>query len=604
MNKHNVKKEYTMRKNKYFSQFKEEKKKYDKLSNLRLMVFGGIILGGVFIYYNYSILGAGIILCSIISFIYLVLQHEEVKKKKEMSYALMNVNQKSLDRINGKWKKSTNKGELYVDVNHQYSYDLDVFGHASLYQWISEAFTYTGKHFLKNVLINPVKKIEEIRKRQSSILELADNLDWRQNFLASGSFIKNENKSPESLIKWAEKITRLFEKTWVRVGIKMMSTVTVLSILFTFLIHVYFIYLAFGMLFINAILFLLELKYYSNVFEVAIKNKNTISVYKDLLNKIENESFKSEYINEIKSNLLDSKKNSTSKQIKKLSIIVEMMSLKYSNVFYLIINLFFLWDYHCIVALEKWKRKSGKNIRKWVEGIGKFEELLSFSNIPYENSKWAIPKFVEKKHTFLAKEMGHPLLHPEERICNNLSINGFGNILLITGSNMSGKSTLLRTVGINLVLAYSGAPVCAKDFTCSVMDVYTSMRVNDNLEKKISSFYAELLKIKTIVEAANKDNSILFLLDEIFRGTNTKDRHLGAKAVLKKLGQIGAIGLVSTHDLELGELEEDKEINVKNYHFTEKYINEKIIFDYKLYPGISKTTNAIYLMKMVGISDF
>lgn len=211
-----------------------------------------------------------------------------------------------------------------------------------------------------------------------------------------------------------------------------------------------------------------------------------------------------------------------------------------------------------------------------------------------------MPKILNSQSTIKAKELGHPLL-TNQRVCNDIEISGKTKVLLVTGSNMAGKSTYLRTAGINLVLAYSGAPVCSESFSCGVMDIHTSMRVSDDLQNNVSSFYAELLRIKEIVKATKKEKQVFFLLDEIFKGTNSEDRHEGAKMLIKRLLRDNAIGLVSTHDLELGDLEEESSRRVKNYNFQEYYEDDKIHFDYKLRRGVSTTRNAMYLIKMIGI---
>lgn len=208
-------------------------------------------------------------------------------------------------------------------------------------------------------------------------------------------------------------------------------------------------------------------------------------------------------------------------------------------------------------------------------------------------------KVFEGSPSLKATALGHPLLNGN-RVCNDLVFHPPMNVMLVTGSNMSGKSTFLRTAGINLVLAYAGAPVCATSFSCSIMHLFTCMRVSDNLEKSISSFYAELLRIKMLVEAVDKNQRVFFLLDEIFKGTNSRDRHTGAKILVKKLSRAKALGLVSTHDLELADLDKESE-NIKNYHFREYYRDDRIFFDYKLRPGVSTTRNAAYLMRMAGI---
>ena len=267
--------------------------------------------------------------------------------------------------------------------------------------------------------------------------------------------------------------------------------------------------------------------------------------------------------------------------------------------YYIPINILTLWDYQCLINLQRFKKASGASLKSWLEVIGEMEALNSLSTIAYEHSDWAMPKFQDGSPIFKAKSLGHPLLGAS-RVYNDIHIEKSQNVLLITGSNMSGKSTLLRTTGINLVLAYAGAPVCAESFYCSIMDIYTCMRTSDNLEKNISSFYAELLRIKKLVTATENKTPIFFLLDEIFKGTNSIDRHTGAKVLVSKLSNENALGFVSTHDLELGEIENTNK-KVKNYHLKEYYKDDKLYFDYKLRTGVSTTRNALYLMKMAGL---
>ena len=234
-----------------------------------------------------------------------------------------------------------------------------------------------------------------------------------------------------------------------------------------------------------------------------------------------------------------------------------------------------------------------------MDTIAELEALSSLAIIHRDYPAWRFPEINAESFGIVAVKMGHPLLGTS--VCNDLAMEKGSGILLITGSNMSGKSTLLRTVGINLVLAYAGAPVFAERFNCSLLRIYTCMRVSDNLGENIYSFYAELLLIKQIVSASNSEGKIFFLLDEIFKGTNSQDRHAGAKALIRQLSKVGAMGLVSTHDLELGDMERESDRRIRNYHFREYYKNDEIHFDYKLRSGISTTRNAMYLIKMAGI---
>ncbi|OIJ16791.1 hypothetical protein BKP45_20985 [Anaerobacillus alkalidiazotrophicus] len=592
-----------MRLKKYAEQYNKAKRQCNILSNLRLAALLAIIFGIILFYFEYRIFGILFSICTFVTFVILIVQHEKVKKRKELALSLSRINQQAVNRINGKWVEFKDNGEEYMNQKHQYSVDLDIFGQASVFQWINNTFSFFGRKFLKNTLTEPEKDIIKIKERQAAINELAGKLDWRQHFLADGSATENRMNNPESLFKWAENENHLFRRPWLVWGIRFLSLTTLVSLLVTFLIDIGFFYITVILLLTQLILFMIGLRSYLNANKFTDLQKDEILTYQKLLTKIEKENFESKYLSELKSSLIDSNGHYASKQINELSFIVDMMSFKYSPLIYFLLNVIFLLDYHCMIDLEKWKKKSGNSVRTWLTVIGKFEEISSLTTIRYDNPNWCSPQLTNSKQNLSAKNMGHPLLVSNACVGNDLNIRSSGNILLITGSNMSGKSTLLRTVGLNLVLAYIGAPVCANDFKCSVMDIYTSMRVSDNLEKKISSFYAELLRIKTIIQAANKNNSIFFLLDEIFKGTNSKDRHIGAAAVIRKLSKMGAVGLVSTHDLELGELEIEKDIDVENYHFSERYLNNQIVFDYKLHSGVSKTTNAIYLMKMVGIDE-
>lgn len=570
---------------------------------MRLVTSLGIIFGAILFYFKYRIFGGFFSISSLVTFIIFFVQHYKAKKRKKLAFSLEGINLQAINRINGKWVEFKDNGDEYLDQEHQYSVDLDIFGQASVFQWINNTFTFLGRTFLKNALIEPEKDILKIKERQAAINELAGKLDWRQHFLAEGNATEDAMNNPYLLFEWAENKNEFYRRPWLVWGIRLMSLTTLISIFITFLINISFIYITGILLFIQLILFIIGVIFNMNANKGTDLHKDAILTFQKLLTRIEKENFESKHLSELKASLVDSNGNYASKQMNELAFIVDMMSFRYSPIIYFLLNVIFLLDYHCMVDLEKWKKKSGYSVRTWLTVIGKVEELSSLTTIRFDHPNWCEPEFSHSKNHLSAKNMGHPLLSSTARVSNDLTIKGSGSILLITGSNMSGKSTLLRTVGLNVVMAYLGAPVCANEFQCSMMDIYTSMRLNDNLEKKISSFYAELLRIKTIIQAASTENSILFLLDEIFRGTNSKDRHLGAKSVIKKLSKIGAVGLVSTHDLEMSELEIDKDIKVENYHFSERYVNNQIVFDYKLHAGVSKTTNAIYLMKMVGIDE-
>ena len=330
-----------------------------------------------------------------------------------------------------------------------------------------------------------------------------------------------------------------------------------------------------------------------NIFEDL---KYRIKTYVEALELIEKENFQSNIIKSIKSNL-DMNGKSASKELKSLEKITSWLYDR-GNAFYLLLNCYLLWDYQILSKLEKWKSSNKDEFYKWMISLGDFEALVSLAGFTYNNHGWATPK-INDDYTLKGKNLSHPMLG-EKGVGNSFDINKDKRVILITGSNMSGKSTFLRTVGFNCILAYLGLPVKGESFEAPILKVYTCMRTGDNLEESISSFYAEILRIKIIVEGVKRGEKILFLLDEIFKGTNSLDRHEGAEILINQLLEGNTLGLVSTHDFELCDMEK-KDSTIQNYNFREYYEDNKLKFDYILRKGVSQTRNARYLMKMAGI---
>jgi DNA mismatch repair ATPase MutS len=590
---------YEERRRYYEDLLKKEGTKITLISNLRLIFFLLGVVGTLFYYltqnYHLAIITFFIFL---ICFIILVKIHNRAIENKGLMDALWHINDKSIKRINGEWKEFSDIGKEFISDEHRYSKDLDIFGKGSLFQWINSTVTYLGRERLRKLLENPSMEIDDIQRRQEAVEELAEKLDFRQAFIANGMINQKDMHNPEDLFSWGISKNNFYCTSLVKIMVYIWPFVTMAIVLLPFITKAPY-YLAALMISINIGILMWDNENRSRTLGNVDKYKENIKTYYGMLKILEKEQFHSTHIKNVKSNLINDMGEVASGQIRKLSIIEDKVSGR-RNAYYSIINILTLSDYRYMRLLETWKRNSGKFIKSWLNSIAEIEALGSLAIIKHDNPEWVLPKFIENTPLLSAKEMGHPLL-TKDRVCNDLKIEKPSTILLITGSNMSGKSTLLRTAGINLVLAYAGASVCAKEFLCSIMDIYTCMRVSDDLEKNISSFYAELLRIKKIVEASKGDKQIFFLLDEIFKGTNSTDRHTGAKILINKLNKEGALGLVSTHDLELEELEKESGGRIKNYHFTEYYKDGKIYFDYKLQKGVSTTRNAIYLIKMAGI---
>lgn len=400
------------------------------------------------------------------------------------------------------------------------------------------------------------------------------------------------------MISYAENKKLSIKSTHIRKFIYVLPVFTVPLSFLIILFQYKKIYIVVAAIIVQSLIWFMGFLKNNKILESVRYLKNNLDTYSKILKLLERQQFNSEKLNNIKE-ILFKKGSSSISGIKELNSISERINLRYNYILYMILNGLFLWDYQCVFSLESWKYKYGFKVKVWLKAIGEVESLMSLSTLISINEKTSFPIIENSKLMVTAKDLGHPLINSNKRALNDMDLQN--NIFIITGSNMLGKTTFLRTVGINLVLAYSGAPVCSSKMTCSILNIFTSMRITDDLKNGISTFYAELVRIKDIINYVNcnKDKNIIFLIDEIFRGTNSKDRILGAKNVLANLNVLGAIGIITTHDLELCSL--DKNRRIKNYNFSEYYKGNKIFFDYKIKQGKSITTNAKYLMKKVGI---
>ena len=613
-------KAYEKRNSKYNLLLKKQQKYMNNLIMLKVIV---AILGGIFLIRAYLLKNSyffmTIVIVAIILFFSLDSLYKTLENKNQYVTILHDINKTSMERLNGKWNLFDDTGEEFIDENHNYAYDLDIFGKDSLFQWINTSNTYIGRQKLKNALTEIPKDKQYIYDRQAAVEEIAEKIYFRQRLEAEGKRILNSRQNPNELFLWMkQRNNRIIEKRLI-CGVRILSTVTtiftitlfarIVASLFSLLLGIQIFvpkvfysvpyYIPILLIAIQFIILMIKKEDRMKNLIIAEKYNNSISTYKNMLKYIEKHKFKSKYISNLCRNLYDVNGESSSKQISEFSRICECIASR-RNMVYLILNPILMMDYHLTISLEIWKKNSGDNFENYLNVIAELEALCSLAVIRYDNPNWSMPKIDDKKTRIIAENIGHPLLG-EKRVCNSVKVEEPHEIILITGSNMSGKSTFMRTIGINIILAYAGAPVCADKFSCSIMNLYACMKINDNLKEGISSFYAEMLKVRNIVEASKEGKPILFLLDEIFKGTNSKDRHTGAKVLIKQLSKKGNIGFVSTHDIELGELEKESDSRVKNYHFSEYYVDNKICFDYKLKSGVSNTRNAMYLMKLAGI---
>ena len=572
---------------------KKETASFNIFGTLRLISFIAI----VFFSYRYIKepidINLYLILFSMFLFIAFVLYHMNIKDKLNYSKGIIDVNKRYLDRISGEWIAFKDLGEEFVDKAHRYSSDLDIVGERSLFQLINLTNTFYGRKILSDDLLNPKYDEEEIALRQEAVEELKGKLEFCQKLelKASDDSIKN----PRKMIDYFNMSKEVYSKTIINIlRIMPLAFILVSSAILLFKIESLY-RIVFFLFTIQSIIWLLGMSKNNEILGNVEYLTSNLGNYVDILKLIEKEDFQSSLLKDIREKLFSN--DASLSAIKKLEMITQRISIKSNGLLYLVFNILFLWDYQNAFSLEIWKKNFGKGVETWLYSIGQIEALMSLT-IPLQiEDGLSFPHIDASSFKIEAKEIGHPLIKKEERIYNDITIED--EILIITGSNMSGKTTFLRTLGINIVLANAGTVTFSKEFSLPIMDIYTSMRITDDLKNKISTFYGELLRIKDILDYSEKNKNTFFLIDEIFTGTNSKDRIYGAKNVLRNLNKSGLMGAITTHDLEICQL--DSHERIVNYNFSEDYIDGKIDFDYKIKKGKSTSTNAKHLMELVGI---
>lgn len=489
-------------------------------------------------------------------------------------------------------------GNEFVTKEHYYANDLDVFGHASLYQYINRSTSETGNNTLAAWLLVPAD-IQTINNRQAAVKDLLSKTVWRQNLQALGAAKKIKTETQTRLQQWFEEDDRFINnRSWSI--IRYLVPAIVLTILVLNITDVVNNYVRNYCLLASALLAFYISKKVTPLHHQVSKMSDELEVLSDSIKLIEDADFNSTYLQDLQKQFkLQKEKAST--QLNLLKKILERLDLRFNFVVFIPLDVLLQWDLQQAIALEKWKKYNHHHVTSWFKALGEFEAVNSLSTLSFNHPQWCFPGFKEQHFFIEGKEIGHPLIPSDKRVNNFINMEHNGELMLVTGSNMAGKSTYLRSIGINTVLAMAGAPVCAAYFCLSPVQVISSMRIADNLEESTSTFYAELKKLKTIIDKVNKNEKVFILLDEILRGTNSLDRHTGSAALIKQLIKHKAACIIATHDVELAKMKETYPENILNYHFDVQVNNEELYFDYKLKAGICTSLNASILMKKIGI---
>lgn len=576
-------------------------RKGNYLALLRFVFFVGIAITIYYAYQNLATQAFWLLLPGIIGFNALAKWHERTKQQKIYYSNLVTVNQQEIQTLQHKFDHQPT-GDKFYEEQHPYLDDADIFGAASVYQYLCRANTHIGQKTLANWL-KYSSTTQAINQRQAAVTELSQLVVWRQHMQAIGFNLSDlENDSDmEQLTNWIKSRNLLIDKKWLPILCIVLSIVCIASTLGWFMGLVHY---AFPILFIFINLQLA--RYYQQAINTIIgqtaQKVPLLRTYLALIQAIEDKKFQNPLLLNLQAAYKGDDKKNASDRIKKLNSLSVSLDIRHNPLAYFLLNTFGLWELQYCLAIERWKTEQQGGFSDWLFNLGEFEALNSLANLQFNQPNWVVPTIHDSYFALQASELGHLLLHPDKRVCNNINIDGAGKLILITGSNMAGKSTFLRTIAVNMILALAGAVVCAKQFSCSNVCVYTSMRTKDSLQENESSFYAELKRLKQIIEAVEDPNvPVFFLLDEILKGTNSQDRHAGSIALVHQMLTNNTSGIIATHDLALCKLANEFEGAIENHCFEVNIHETGMHFDYTFKPGVCKSMNASLLMQQMGI---
>ena len=592
-NSHKPKAEYQRRLDEAEGTFQRLNTRDSRLATLRWLSFVAMIV----------LLGLGakgyveswLVIPAFLLFAIAVIVHGRCRRQRDLSQRRFELYETGVARLNDQWSGTRSSGVQYRNPEHVYTDDLDLFGDGSLFQLICWAQTPAGHDRLAAWLRTPADK-PRVEERQAAVSELRDNLNLREELALLDADV-SEDLNQDQLKRWASEpaepvpsgirifayiltaLSLLAIAGWMFAGLGITPLILVLLVQIPFLFF--------------------QQRRIARVVDGMDDAQEGLDILSKVLDLIEERQFKCEFLGHV-GRRLEVEGKPPSQTVKYLAKRVGYLNNSMRNQFFLPIGIVLCLPIHLAHSIELWRSAVGRHIETWLDAVGDFEAIVSLGGYAYEHPDYAFPTISEDKTTFRGEQIGHPLLPESQCIRNSVSLTADDRLMLISGSNMSGKSTLLRTVGTNTVLALAGAPVNAKSMEVSCMQVGTAMRVSDSLQEGKSLFFAVLGRLKSVVDLADKELPLLFLLDEILQGTNSHDRRIGAEAVICSLVDRNAIGMVTTHDLALTEIGTSIP-GTENVHFADTLKDGEMTFDYNLRPGVVKKSNAIELMRLVGL---
>jgi len=583
---------------KFTKSLREVNKKIRIISLIRIIVFLTTVIGIYFaVAYEQKIL-AILFSLGFVFFIYLVRVHAGLENKKEWNQTLININHEELKLLDGK-TEGMDTGEEFLYQSHSYNEDLDIFGDRSLFQLINRTATVYGRTVLATRLNKLITDVDILEARQKAISELRNKPDWRQEFQAIGKIFNEKKEDLAGLLTWSNtsdvKFNTLFYRVMLVINPLLGFGILALIEFDIFTISAFLFFLLLPLVLVGT-----KLVFLNNIHSQVSKKSGLLLKYAKLFTIITNEKFNSRLLIGIKRKI--SGDISAYKAVASLAKITKSMDYRLNMLVGIFLNVFFLWDIKQAIKVEKWKQHYADNLEEWFNELYAMDELQSFAGYAFNVPNSTFPKFSTKDFEITASNVTHPFISKNKCIGNEIIVHGWKQFQIITGANMAGKSTYLRTVGINMVLSMTGSPVLADSFIIVPVNIFTGIKTTDSLQDGESYFFAELKRLKELIDKLENGEKLFVILDEVLRGTNSADKQKGSKALITQLINLSSSGMIATHDLTLGKLADEFPHKVTNKRFEVEIANNELVFDYKLKEGISQNLNATFLMKKMGIT--
>lgn len=568
-----------------------------RVASVRVIVFLlGLLAFVYFVNERELLIALAALATATIVFILLVIRHNKLKFARDQYKYLADINSEEISRLAGDLSKIDNGAE-FIQPDHSYVEDLDIFGDHSIFQLLNRTSTFPGKELLANRLKGE-NSVVDLQIYQKSVSELSNKPEIGQEYQALGRHVRATSDDFLKFNNWLSVPPRVENIPGIKYLLYILPALFIASLVVVLVYSITY-YALLPSLIINTIFMVRQYNYAQEVVKSTSASLKMLRSFVHHIELIETNNFSSQFLSELAKGF--SKDGQSARhEINKIAGLLEQLQVR-ENLLHISINIPFLLDLQWLLRIEHWQKQNKENVKEWFAALAELEVLNSLSAQAFAHDTWAYPKIDSKPYYLESVELGHPLIMSGQRVANDFKMEGKGEIILLTGPNMAGKSTFLRTIGVNIIMAQIGGVVSASEFVFNPeMKVFTAMRIKDDLSESISSFYAELSRIKYLLDLVEQGKPVLYFLDEILKGTNSADRHKGAVALMRQLSSLQVSGFISTHDLELGNMSKKLD-TVRNFSFESIITDGRIDFDYTIRPGICQSFNACELMRQMGI---